>query len=64
MVADGIGVKLYSLIIVLKTFLMVLEAIYQRIASTYGKVEAIEICSKKALFYSHSIVADGFGDMS
>ena len=43
---------------------MVLEAIYQRIASTYGKVEAIEICSKKALFYSHSIVADGFGDIS
>ena len=43
---------------------MVLEAIYQRIASTYGKVEAIKICSKKALFYSHSIVADGFGDMS
>ena len=43
MVADGIGVKLHSLIIVLKTFLMVLEAIYQRIASTYGKVEAIEI---------------------
>jgi hypothetical protein len=34
------------------------------IASTYGRVEAIEICSKKALFYSHSIVADGFGDIS
>ena len=34
------------------------------IALTYGRVKAIEICSKRALFYSHSIVADGFGDIS
>ena len=34
------------------------------IASTCGRVEAIEICSKRALFYSHSIVAGGFDEMS
>ena len=36
----------------------------QKIAPTNDKVEAIQICFKKAFSYSHSIVALGFGDIS
>ncbi len=41
-----------------------LEAIYQRNSPDFLESRLLKISFKKGLFYSHSIVADGFGDIS
>ena len=41
-----------------------LEGVYQKIASTFTWVEAMILYFMRRFYYSHSIVADGFGDIS
>ena len=69
MVENGTGVKNWCQI----TFLNILvknaswghwKLYINEITPTFIGVGVIEIYSKKGLFYSHSIVADGFGDIS
>ena len=69
MVADGTGVKNWCQITFINilagnAFLGYWKLYINEIAPTFGRVEAIGICSKRAFFYSHSIVALGFGDIS